>query len=118
MEKQAIYRKVILAALSLIILWIGISGYRALVRKGKAQLPVTTNNSATKVTTITVDYAQISNNLTGYGTVRGKREVLLIPEVGGNIVSINPQFADGKPVKKDEILFSIDTREPSSLLNN
>ncbi len=111
MEKSAVTRKVILGCLSLVILWVGIGGYRALVRQGKNQLPVKANSSDTKVKTITIEYARLSTNLTGYGTVRGKREVLLIPEVGGNIVSINPGFADGKMVKKGETLFTIDTRE-------
>ena len=103
-------RKIILAFAALGILWVGIAGYKALVRSGKKRPASLAIRPITEVEVITAKRQNILTHLTGYGTVRGKREVLIIPEVGGKIVSINPNFKSGKTVKKAETLFMVDTQ--------
>ncbi len=110
MAELPIIRKFILAFLTLAILWAGVAGYRALTRGGKMRPTVKTEPPVTEVKVITVKREDVPTRLSGYGTVRGKREVLIIPEVGGKIVFISPHFESGKRVGKSETLFTIDTR--------
>lgn len=110
MADSAIIRKFILAFLTVAILWGGVAGYRALTRGGKKRFTIKAELPAADVKIMTVKRGNVSTHLTGYGTVRGKREVLIIPEVGGKIVFINSNFESGKRVKKAETLFTIDTR--------
>jgi RND family efflux transporter MFP subunit len=102
-------RIVILALGGIAILWLGVAGYKALIRSGEKRPPVQTGRPVTEVEIITAKRGNVLTHLTGYGTVRGKREVLITPEVGGKIVSINPHFESGKIVRKGETLFAIDT---------
>jgi multidrug efflux pump subunit AcrA (membrane-fusion protein) len=46
----------------------------------------------------------------GYGTVRPKRQVKIIPEVGGRLVAVHPDLAVGNVIHKGELLFQIDPR--------
>lgn len=110
MSKSNTARKIILALTALGILLVGIAGYKALVRSGKKRPTSQPKRLITEVETITVKRENVLTHLTGYGTVRGKREVLIIPEVGGKIISISPNFKSGKTVGKDEHLFAIDSQ--------
>ncbi|MFQ5895999.1 MAG: efflux RND transporter periplasmic adaptor subunit [Nitrospinota bacterium] len=49
--------------------------------------------------------------VTGYGTVRPKTEVTLVPEVSGRVVRRSPGFRSGGFIKKGELLFQIDPTE-------
>ena len=103
-------RKIILACAALGILSVGIAGYKALVRSGKKRPISQAKRPITEVEIITAKRQNVLTHLTGYGTVRGKREVLIIPEVGGKIISISPNFKSGYTVRKDEPLLAIDTQ--------
>ena len=46
----------------------------------------------------------------GYGTVRPKRQVKIIPEVGGRLVKVHEDLAEGNIIVKGELLFEIDSR--------
>jgi RND family efflux transporter MFP subunit len=109
-SRSKIVRISILSFGGVVILWLGVSGYKALIRSGEKRLPVQAERPVTEVDLITVKRGDVLTHLTGYGTVRGKREVLITPEVAGKIVSVNPHFESGKKVKKGETLFAIDTR--------
>ena len=110
MIDSAIIRKFILAFLTLAILWAGVSGYRALTRGGKKRPTVDVGPPITEIKVLTVKREDVSTRLSGYGTVRGKHEMLIIPELGGMIVSISSNFESGKRVGKSETMFTIDTR--------
>ncbi len=110
MADSAVIRKIILVFLSIVILLLGIKGYKALLRSGKKTTPIEMSPPQVEVTILTVEPRETPTYLSGYGTVRGKREVLIIPEVEGKITSISPNFKSGKTVKKHEPLFTVDTR--------
>ncbi len=94
-------RKIILSLLSVVIFGVGIKGYQRLAQDKKKIISKNTNTSAHKVKVISVVYQHVATKLTGYGTVRGKREVVVISEVGGKIVWMNPNFESGKRIKKN-----------------
>ncbi|MCP4589758.1 MAG: hypothetical protein GY842_03355 [bacterium] len=48
--------------------------------------------------------------IVGYGTVRPKRQVKIVPEVGGRLVGVHEDLAVGKVIRKGELLFEIDAR--------
>lgn len=110
LSRSKIARIFILAFGGIVILWLGVAGYKALIRSEKKRTPIQAGRPVTEVDIITAKRGDVLTHLTGYGTVRGKREVLITPEVGGKIVSINPHFESGKMVRKGETLFTIDTR--------
>jgi len=48
--------------------------------------------------------------IAGYGTVRPKRQVKIIPEVGGRLITVHEDLAVGNIIAKGELLFEIDSR--------
>ncbi|MHC4063299.1 MAG: efflux RND transporter periplasmic adaptor subunit [Planctomycetota bacterium] len=46
----------------------------------------------------------------GYGTVRPKNQVKIIPQVSGAITDMHPDLAVGKVIRDDAVLFEIDRR--------
>ena len=52
--------------------------------------------------------------ISGYGTVRPKRQVKIIPEVSGRLVSVHEDMAVGNVISKGELLFEIDARNYES----
>ena len=46
----------------------------------------------------------------GYGNVRPKRQIKIIPEVGGRLVKVHDDLAVGNVIAKGELLFEIDAR--------
>lgn len=46
----------------------------------------------------------------GYGTVRPKRQVSIIPEVSGQLTASHPRLATGNVIRKGELIFAIDAR--------
>jgi multidrug efflux pump subunit AcrA (membrane-fusion protein) len=48
--------------------------------------------------------------VSGYGTVRPKRQVKIIPEVSGRLVFVHANLAIGNVITKGELLFEIDPR--------
>jgi len=103
--------------LTLAILWLGVGGYRALVRKEKKQLPIDPEPIKTEVKVMAAKLEKAPATIVGYGIVRGKREVLITPEVGGQISFMNPNFEAGKRVKKGDALFTIDTQAIKILID-
>ena len=49
--------------------------------------------------------------LESYGTVQPRTRSVLIAQVGGQIVSVNPSFRDGGFFEKGDVLGSIDSRD-------
>ena len=82
LSKSTLTRRFILAFICVAILWAGVAGYKVLTRSGKKRPPVKEDRLITEVQVVTAKREDILSHLTGYGTVRGKREVLIIPEVG------------------------------------
>ena len=48
--------------------------------------------------------------IVGYGTVRAKNQVKIVPQVSGMITGVHPDLAVGKVIPSGEILFEIDRR--------
>jgi len=48
--------------------------------------------------------------IVGYGTVRPKNQVKIVPQVSGMITGVHPDLAVGKVIPSGEILFEIDRR--------
>lgn len=44
----------------------------------------------------------------GHGTVRPKRQVNVIPQVGGKLLFVHQDMGEGKIIPKDELLFKVD----------
>ena len=50
-------------------------------------------------------------NVSGQGTVEARREIDLIAQVAGQVVSVQPNFVDGAFFDKDQVLIQIDDRD-------
>ena len=61
-----------------------------------------------EVLTETVKPHEASWPVVGYGTVRPKHQVSIIPQVSGKLVRVHEDLAEGKIIPKGELLFEID----------
>jgi len=57
-----------------------------------------------------VEPVTFSQPIIGYGSVRPKRQVQVIPEVGGSLVESHPLLAAGNIIPQGELLYAIDAR--------
>ncbi len=55
--------------------------------------------------------ADIPMVVEGYGTVRAKVQVEIVPQVSGNVVYVHPQFKNGGYIRADEAIVRIDPRD-------
>lgn len=60
------------------------------------------------VNVMTVKKSDVQITVHGYGTVRAKTEIEIVPEVAGKIIEVHPQWADGGFFSKSEFLLKID----------
>ena len=93
----------IVASAILVLIWLSAT-------KPKPKLkPQTVNIPQVEVLTITP--TTLSKPIVGYGTVRPKRQVKIIPEVNGQLLKVHKELAVGNTIPKGELLFEIDPRE-------
>jgi RND family efflux transporter MFP subunit len=101
-------RRIIHFAVMLVVIGLGVAGFLALtaskpqLKRTKPPVPVPmvrVTNIQTGPKTITIQ---------GEGTVRPLREIELIPEVSGKIVSVSPIMVDGGEFLKGDTLLRID----------
>jgi len=66
------------------------------------------------VEVVTIEPRVFDAPIVGYGTVRPKRQVKIIPEVSGQLVKVHEDLAVGNVIRRDELLFEIDSRPHAS----
>ncbi|NNE59028.1 MAG: efflux RND transporter periplasmic adaptor subunit [Hellea sp.] len=101
-------RKVILA-----LIFIGIIVLSLLVTMGviKANTKPEEKKRSFNTLAVTADYAyqdDVQLNVSAQGEARARTEIDLVPEVGGKIVYVSPNFIDGGIFRKGETLIRID----------
>lgn len=102
-----------IALIVLVVVIVAIVGIRLLHKPGGAapQAGGSDTNDKTPpvpVTVVPVVKQNVPVYLTALGTVQALNTVSIIPQVSGQLLSIN--FTEGKPVKKGEVLAQIDPR--------
>jgi RND family efflux transporter MFP subunit len=103
-----IKRRIIHFAVMLIVIGLGVAGFLALtaskpqLKKTKPPVPVP------MVRVIKVQTGPKAITIQGEGTVRPLREIELVPQVGGKIVSVSPVMVDGGEFQKGDTLLRID----------
>lgn len=65
---------------------------------------------APRVEVLAIEPVVFDAPIVGYGTVRPKRQVKIIPEVGGRLIQVHNDLAVGNLISKGELLFEIDSR--------
>ncbi len=94
---------VIVASAILALIWLAAT-------KPKPELkPQTVNIPQVEVQAVTA--TTLSKPIVGYGTVRPKRLVKIIPEVNGQLLKVHKELAVGNTISKGQLLFEIDPRE-------
>ena len=77
-------------------------------RYSKPRIPVL------QVVSQTVDPQPYQFTISSFGTVQPRTQSLLVSQVNGQIIDVNPAFRDGGFFNKDEILIRIDDRDYAS----
>jgi RND family efflux transporter MFP subunit len=107
-EMGKVKRRIIHFAVMLIVIGLGVAGFLALtaskpqLKRTKPPVPV----PMVRVTKIKTGPKTIT--IQGEGTVRPLREIELVPQVGGKIVSVSPIMVDGGEFLKGDTLLRID----------
>ncbi len=68
-------------------------------------------NSALPVETLVVSAGQVTATVFTQGTVQARRQIDLVAEVAGKVVSVDPQFVAGGYFAKDQVLLHIDSSD-------
>ncbi len=63
------------------------------------------------VKTVRLRPSDIEMLIKGYGTVKPKSQVQLVPQVGGRVVELNPQFRAGGVIKAGQEIFRIEPKD-------
>lgn len=92
------------------ILGVGILGMTKLASLKKPPAEVAVKEQSMRVQAITVHPQDNPVFMTGYGEAKTITEVIIAPEVSGQIVSTHPRLHVGEIVSRGETLFKIDTR--------
>jgi RND family efflux transporter MFP subunit len=101
-------RRIIHFAIMVVIIGLGAAGFLALtaskpqLKRTKPPVPV----PMVRVSKVQTGPKAIT--IRGEGTVRPLREIELVPQVGGEIVSVSPIMVDGGEFKKGDTLLRID----------
>ncbi|MFD2999322.1 efflux RND transporter periplasmic adaptor subunit [Pontibacter toksunensis] len=83
--------------------------------------PEAQREAATKKTAMLVDVVQVNRGnyvptVVATGTVQAAKDIILSPQVGGEIVSISENFIPGSFVKKGEVLLQINPADYRNIL--
>ncbi len=63
-----------------------------------------------RVQVLAVQPQTLDSPIIGYGTIRPKRQIKIIPQVSGRLVRMHKDLAPGNFIAKGEVLFEIDSR--------
>ena len=97
--------------LPVVVLVIAVIGAMYLLQSRPAATRTETEALATLVETIVASPSDQIAEITAYGTVEPHRELLLQPQVGGQVVRINEGLRSGGRIPAGEMLFMIDPRD-------
>ncbi len=98
------------ALLGLTVVTAGIATMAWLIRQPARASMTTVAPALPQVRVQRVEPVVFSEPVVGYGTVRPKRQVKIIPEVSGSLTYVNESLQVGRVVRRDELLFEIDCR--------
>ncbi len=104
MQKGVIYKSVRVIIVIALALLVAVS-LVALRPKAKRQLPPKTGRL---VEVISVQPRTVTMPIKAFGTIAPREKLLLVAEVGGEIVQIDTGFAEGNCVNQDAVLAAID----------
>ncbi|NOY53090.1 MAG: efflux RND transporter periplasmic adaptor subunit [Deltaproteobacteria bacterium] len=100
--------KFIKIGLPLLILLIGFALMRGLISSRKAPAKKEYINPGVLAEVVTVHPGKRRIRIAGNGTVQARREVSIIPQVGGRVVWKSPKLLPGGFFRKGELLFRIE----------
>lgn len=103
-------RKLLIGLCTLIILFLGVVGMKALMDMREPPQRQVLDNPGPVVRVINVEPRDVPLSVAGFGTVRAKHVWSVAPEVSGTIVDLSPQLRAGLHVKRGELLFEVDPR--------
>ncbi|NLX13858.1 MAG: biotin/lipoyl-binding protein [Phycisphaerales bacterium] len=63
-----------------------------------------------RVQVVAVNPQTFESPIVGYGTIRPKRQIKIVPQVSGRLVQVHKDLAPGNFIAKGELLFEIDSR--------
>lgn len=98
-----------LIAFFILLVSVGLFKLLLTLRDAPPQEPI--EKKAYPVKVLEVIPSERSVQIRGYGTVRPRKEVNVIPEVTGKIVEVNPLLEPGAVFEKGDVLFKIDPTE-------
>jgi len=99
------------AVLALLLLGVGGTAAGLFVKFRRPPVRVEEPNVAPLVKVVQLHERDIRMTVTGYGTVKPKAQVEIIPEVAGKIVAVHPQLQVGGVIRAGEQLLQIDRRD-------
>ena len=102
------YKILIQMVIAIGIIIFGIAGCNALkaMRRSMGEQTVTRSDPMARVLTVKAEDIQIP--IEGYGTVTPEKQIKLVTQVSGKIVSVSPQLVDGGKFKKGDVLAVVD----------
>ncbi len=103
-------RLIVNSVIGLVVLSAGTVTTAWLIRQPAEVSRNTVAAALPQVRVLRVDPVVFSEPVVGYGTVRPKRQVKIIPQVSGLLTYVNETMAVGKVVRQNELLFEIDGR--------
>lgn len=68
-----------------------------------------------KAQVMPVEISDHQFTVSAYGTVVVKKEILVVPQVSGELTYVHPQYTDGGIVEKGEVLFRVEQSDYSSM---
>ena len=101
-------RKILRVAMPLLILAGGVGATFGLVSSRSAPEREAVVEKGAAVRVMTVEKGERKAVVSGTGTVRPAREVTVVPQVGGEVVSVSPSFVTGGFFSEGDLMFEID----------
>jgi multidrug efflux system membrane fusion protein len=86
----------------------GLAAWLIATRPSSSQRPAPPRLPCVEV--VSVEPQTFAQPVVGYGTVRPKRQVNIVPEVTGRLVHVHPKLLPGNHIGKGELLFEVDSR--------
>jgi multidrug efflux pump subunit AcrA (membrane-fusion protein) len=104
------YRKLINAGLGFGAITVALAGLLWLVATKPQPRAQAASVAVPGVDVLTVKPTVFNAPIVGYGTIRPKRQIKIIPEVGGRLVQVHDALAIGNFIPRGDLLFAIDSR--------
>ncbi|AGF77392.1 RND family efflux transporter, MFP subunit [Desulfocapsa sulfexigens DSM 10523] len=111
-QKNSMRTTVIIRVVAcLIILLIGLGGFRFLKSRKKAPSHAVQVERPLKVAAVAAMFADVPVSIEAHGELRSIRMVEIAAEVAGSVVEVHPRLQTGEVIAKGELLFAIDDRD-------